>query len=203
MLQDRPASKRKEERAMRKVLAFVLVIILAAAVNQTAWAKKGERLKIGDEFPMFFLKHINGNNFFLNEYVGGKAIHPCKGVIFSFCASYCKPCKKEIPELDKLRDKYGSKGLEIFLVNSGEDRELALGLIKEVNTKIPVLLDRYLVVLNMIGQPGIPHTVLIDKACVVRFINTGFAEDNSEAILKELEHAVEDVLGITSGGSNQ
>jgi len=172
-------------------------------IHAPAWAKKGERLKIGGVFPSFFLKDTNGNNFFLNEYVGEKATNPCKGVIFSFCASYCKPCKKEIPELDKMKDKYGSKGLEIFLINGGEDKELALGLIKEVNTRLPVLLDRYLVVLEMIGEPGIPHTVLLDKAGKVRFINTGFAENNGEEILKELEHAIQDVLGIGSGSSPQ
>jgi len=68
---------------------------------------------------------------------------------------------------------------------------------------VDVLLDRYLIVLNMIGQPGIPHTVLIDKAGKVRFINTGFAESNGSEILKELEHAIEEALGIGSSGSAQ
>jgi len=188
---------------MKKTVHILAVFLLVMTIPGQVVAKKGERLKIGDDFPSFFLKDINGNNFFLNEYVGDKATNQCKAVMFSFCASYCKPCKKEIPELDRLKETYGSKGLEIFLINGGEDRELALGLIKEVNTKLPVLLDRYLIVLNMIGQPGIPHTVLIDKAGKVRFINTGFAESNGSEILKELEHAIEEALGIGSSGSAQ
>ena len=58
-------------------------------------------IRIGDKIPGFFLKDLNGESFFLRDYVGEKAKKNLKAMIFSLSASYCKPCKKEIPELGK------------------------------------------------------------------------------------------------------
>jgi len=150
----------------------------------------------------FYLKDIDGNDFFLNEYAGEKATKNFKGIIFSFCASYCKPCKKEIPELGKLLQKYEGKGLGIFLV-AIEKEDQAQKLIAETKTTIPILLDRYLVMQRLIGFVGIPFTVLIDSNGKVRYMGTSFSEDNAEEIMERLEHAVLGILGIDSGDAGQ
>ena len=160
------------------------------------WAQKGERLKIGDECPGFFVKMIDGENFFLNEYVGEKAPKNIKGLLFSFCSSTCKPCKKEIPELEKMQEKYKDKGLKVILINVGEKEDLARKLIKEVNTNLPLLLDRYMVVSKRLGVTAVPYTILLDAMGKVKYINTGFAEDKTEEFLKILEDAVSAVLEI-------
>ena len=166
------------------------------------WTEKGEGLEIGGDFPSFYLKDIDGNDFFLKEYTGEKAKNNFKGIIFSFCASYCKPCKKEIPELGKLLQKYEGKGLGIFLV-ALEKEDQAQKLIVETETTIPVLVDKHLVVQKLIGFVGIPFTVLIDSNGKVRYMGTSFSEDNAEEIMERLEHAVLGVLGIDSGDAGQ
>lgn len=166
------------------------------------WTEKGEGLEIGDDFPSFYLKDINGNDFFLKEYAGEKATKNFKGIIFSFSASYCKPCKKEIPELGKLLQKYEGKGLGIFLV-AFEKEDQAQKLIDETKTTIPVLVDKYLIMQKLTGFLGLPVTVLIDSDRKVRYIGTGFPEKNAEEIMERLEHAVMGVLGIDSGDTGQ
>ena len=166
------------------------------------WTEKGEGLEIGGDFPSFYLRDINGNDFFLNEYAGEKASKNLKGIIFSFCASWCKPCKREIPELEKLKEKYKDKGLGIFLI-AIEKEELAKSIIEETKTTIPILLDRYLVMQKLIGFTGIPFTVVIDNDKKVRYIGTAFPEGKEAEILERLENAVMGVLGIDSGSAAQ
>ena len=142
-----------------------------------------------------FADQIGGKSFFLNDYVGDKAKNKCKALILSFSASYCKPCKKEIPELGKFIKKYGDKGLAVFIVALEKEFD-ARKLIVETKTTLPVLLDRYLVVPKMIGNRGIPYTVLMDSTGTVKFINTGFSEENAQQFIDKMEKEVMAVLGI-------
>jgi peroxiredoxin len=160
----------------------------------------GYALEIGEEIPSFYLKDIQGNDFFLNEYAGEKSTKDFKGIIFSFCASYCKPCKREIPELEILQEKYKDKGLGIFLI-ALEKEELAKTIIEETNTTIPMLLDKYLVTQKLIGFTGIPFTVMIDTDKKVRYVGSAFPEGKEAETMERLENAAMDVLGIDSGGA--
>ena len=162
----------------------------------------GERLKVGDDIPKFFLKDINGNNFFLNEYIGDTSKKNVNGMLFSFFASYCKPCIKEVPEIEKLQEKYKDKGFVVYLINEGENVELANKFLKQVNTKLPVLMDKYLVLNKLIGNPGVPHIVLINKAGKVKFVSSGFGDEKSDEILRKLENEIMGVLGIAPGNSS-
>lgn len=187
---------------MYKDLILPLIFFLCVMYVDPLLAESGDRIEIGDDFPSFFLKDINGNNFFLSEYVGEKATKNYKGVIFSFGASYCEPCKKEIPELEKLLEKYEDKGLGIYLI-ALEKKDRAQKLIDETKTNLTVLVDRYLVVQKLLGFNGIPFTVLVDDKGKVRLINTAFSEKNADEIMERFEHAVVDVLGIDSGNDAQ
>ena len=187
---------------MYKRNSLLSLCFLCLFLINPLWTERGEGLEIGGDFPSFYLKDINGNDFFLKEYTGEKATKNLKGIIFSFCASYCKPCKKEIPELGKLLQKYEGEGLGIFLV-ALEKEDQAQKLVTETKTTIPVLVDRHLVVQKLIGFVGIPFTVLIDSDRKVRYLGTSFSEENAEEIMERLEHAVVGVLGIDSGDTAQ
>ena len=89
-----------------KLSLFMLGIFIFSSFNVSA----GQRLKIGDDFPKFFLKDIKGNSFFLNDYIGENSSKKVKCLLFSFYASYCKPCVKEVPEVEKLYEKYKALG---------------------------------------------------------------------------------------------
>jgi thiol-disulfide isomerase/thioredoxin len=177
---------------MTGLICFVWVFALSA---QTGYA-----LEIGDDFPSFYLKDIDGNDFFLNEYAGPKATKNLKGIIFSFCASYCIPCKREIPELEKLKDRYREMGIGIFLV-AIEKEELARTIFEETGTTLPMLLDRYMVTQKLIGFTGIPFTVMIDSNKKVRYIGTAFPEGKEAETMKRLDDAAMDIVGADSSGA--
>ena len=163
---------------------------------------KNKALQIGDKLPGFFLKNINGNSFFLDEYVGEKAKNSFKALIFSLSASYCKPCKKEIPELGKLMGKYKDKGLRVFII-ALEKEERARTLIAETKTTIPVLIDKHLLVPKLLGHEGIPFTILVDEEGTVRYINTGFSEKNVDRFMERFENEIMAVLGLDNSGSDE
>ena len=185
---------------MKRIVLVIIGCVLFCLAWNSGPGAQDKAIKIGDTFPGFFLKDVNGKNFFLNNYVGENPKNKCKALILSFSASYCKPCKKEIPEIGKFMKKYGDKGLVVFIIALEKEFD-ARKLIVETKTTLPVLLDRYLVVPKMIGNRGIPYTVLLDEKGTVKLINTGFSEENAQQFIERMENEVIAVLGINNSTS--
>ena len=169
--------------------------ILCLPVLSLGVAAQKKAIRIGDTMPGFFLKDLNGESFFLRDYIGEKAKKNCRALIFSLSASYCKPCKKEIPELGKMMEKYKDKGLGIYIIAIEKEKQ-ARKLVADTKTTIPVLLDKYLVVPKLLGHENIPFTLLIDNEGTVRFINTGFSEKNAMEFIERFENEVAALLGV-------
>jgi len=185
---------------MRKLHTKVLAALLFAAAVSTVAGAQNKTIQVGDTMPGFFLKDIDGEKFFLKDYVGDTAKHEYKAIIFSMCASYCKPCKKEIPELGRMVEKYRDRGLGAFLI-ALEKEDQAKKMIAETETKLPVLIDRYLIVPKLLKRDGIPFTLLVDGSGTVRYINTGFSEGNAPEFIRRFEQKVAELLGVEKDSS--
>jgi len=192
-----PVTHQSRHPASPVVRSFIVFVIVVLTCTGAAHA---QALKAGDTFPSFYLKDIEGTDFFSNQYIGEKAPDTVKAVVFSFCASYCKPCKIEIPELGALAEKYRGQGIEVFLVTL-ENQTLSRELVKETGTKLRVLMDRYLVVQKLVGFQGIPFTVLVDRSGVVKLVNTGFSESQASETIKRLDETVRLILNGSADGS--
>jgi len=186
---------------MKQRLWRVALVLLFSGVTVSICAQEGGHLKIGDKLPGFFLRTMQGENFFLNDHLGDKAKIKCRGILFSFCASWCKPCRKEIPELGTLYNKYKDSGVLFYLVDVGEDRDTASAFAAEIKSPIPMLMDRFQKALETVGRPGLPHTILADSTGTVLFINTGFAETSANEIIEKLEQNIRNLVGSRSGNS--
>jgi len=70
-------------------------------------------LTINDEAPTFYLKDSKGKDFYLSNYIGNVSV---KGIILNFFASYCKPCRNELPILNSLVDESERREIKVVII---------------------------------------------------------------------------------------
>jgi len=116
----------------------------------------------------FTLNSLDGNEYALSRLKGNV-------VIVDFWATWCPPCKREIPHLIEIYNKYKDKGL-IILGVSTEDKVALEAFQKENNINYPILLGTN-EVFQKFGVRSIPHTLFIDKKGKVRKVQIGYADE--------------------------
>lgn len=174
---------------MIKRLIFFILFLLPACV--TAQEKATDTLRVGDVAPPVYLRTLDGKDFFLRDYSGTMRSPKKKSyiVVFSFFATWCKPCKKEIPHLIVLQEQYKSKDVKILLIDVGEEPEKVKEFVKANGVTLPVLMDRYSLVSKKYGAKTLPTLVVIGKDGNVKAIRSGYTDGDEkklDEILKEL-----------------
>lgn len=144
--------------------------------------KQLKKLAIGQESPNFVLSDPAGVSHKLTEYRG-------KWVLIDFWASWCGPCKAELPRLVKLYAQYKSSTFEIIGVSLDKDKSAWMNAIDEYHMTWPQLSDLQFwesTVVPLYGIQSIPFTVLIDPQGIIRYKNLrGTAlQDTLKKILK-------------------
>ena len=123
---------------MKKIFSFILLFILLTADILYAG------LRTGDQAPTFSLRDREGNDFYLSHIVGVTSKKKSEGVILSFFATWCKPCKKELPLINSLVDNLNEKNIQVIIVGMKEDFNSILPLLSELGVDKPIILsDRY------------------------------------------------------------
>ena len=123
--------------------------------------------------PDFTLRTMNGPNLRLQEQRG-------QVVLVNFWATWCGPCRQEIPHLNKLYDKYRASGFVLLGVNIDEDAKVAADLAAKLGVKFPVLLDTDKKVSRLYDMSAMPATVVIDRDGRVRYIHRGYRDGYEE-----------------------
>jgi peroxiredoxin len=121
----------------------------------------------GQKAPDFSLPTLSGPKLSLSSLRGSV-------VIIDFWAQWCEPCKKELPELQKLAKEFGDKDVVILAVNLDKTKENAQRLAHQLGLTIPVLLDPSGSVAGMYDLPKMPTSFLVDKRGIVRYVHEGF-----------------------------
>ncbi len=113
-----------------------------------------------------------------------------KVTFLTFFASWCSPCRRELPELDKLAAKYADKGFQVIAVGVDTDDDKARGFVQEVGTKVPVVLDPDAKMLGQFRVHNMPTGVLVDRSLTIRHKQVGYGTKT----LPELEKAIAKIL---------
>ena len=138
-----------------------LLLVLALAAPAFAGVTKGQRA------PDFALPTLSGSRMSLASLRG-------KVVVVDFWAQWCEPCKKELPQLDKLAKEFAGKNVVILAVNLDKTKDNAQKLAQQLGLSLPVLLDPAGSVAATYDLPKMPTSFLIDKKGIVRFVHEGF-----------------------------
>ena len=146
-------------------------------------------LKIGAPAPTFYAKTLENKSFFLSDSLK-KNTNP---FVFSFFATWCIPCRKEIPALDTIRTKFPT--IDFYLINvSGlqqgkrvlkEDPILVKKLIQSLGTTMPVLMDKYGNAAQKYDALILPKLVVIDSGRIA-YAHTGYEEGDEKKLIEIL-----------------
>lgn len=127
--------------------------------------------------PDFTLKSLQGSNLKLSEQAGNV-------VLLNFWASWCGPCRKEMPLLNDLHNKYKPLGFTVLGVNVEEDTAPAKAFIGDRPVDFPILFDRTNKVSKLYDVIAMPTTVVIDRNGKMRFLHKGYQDGDEKAYRK-------------------
>jgi thiol-disulfide isomerase/thioredoxin len=151
--------------AITVVLAAAVVVLFASrSRNHNNGTQPGGPLGAGDvagavapEFELPVLDS-NGKTLKLSELKG-------KAVVLNFWATYCVPCKTEMPWLVEMQKQYGTQGLQILgVTKDGDSEKTASGFTKKMGVNYPILLGTGKVEDLYGGIDGLPTTFFIDRS---------------------------------------
>ena len=129
--------------------------------------------------PDFTLPSLDGPNLRLQEQRG-------QVVMINFWATWCGPCRVEMPHLARLYEKYRGSGFTVLAVNIDEDPHKAAHLAKQVGMRFPVLLDTDKKVSRLYDLSTMPSTVLVDRDGRVRYIHRGYRDGYEQTYEKQI-----------------
>ena len=138
--------------------------------------------EFGSRLPDFSVKDLDGRKLSSAELRG-------KVVIIDFWATWCEPCKKEMPGYQKLMDRYGSQGLTVVGLKSSMmlDTENPLRFARRMGVRYPLVVATDELTRKFGGIEGLPTTMLYDRAGILRKKIIGFEYTSViEAELKPL-----------------
>ena len=147
-------------RILRSLIAATVCTLAAASAFAVAPAANASA-------PDFTLRGADGRNVRLDELRG-------QVVLVNFWATWCGPCREEMPHLETLYEKYHKSGFVLLGVNVDDDPHVALATAAKLNVSFPVLLDTDKKVSKLYDLNTMPSTVVIDRDGKMRFLHRGY-----------------------------
>ncbi len=143
---------------MKKWLCLVLVVLLVVS----AGCRKAQPLpQEGSPAPDFTLKDLSGRDVRLKDLQG-------KVVIVNFWATWCPPCRGEVPSMVKLNEAMAGKEFQMLAISIDEGgKEAVEGFFRDSGARLPALLDSEQKVSKMYGTTGVPETFVVDKKGII------------------------------------
>jgi len=137
------------------------------------------------EAPDFSLPSRSGKTLSLDQFKG-------QVVMINFWASWCGPCRHEMPLLDDIYRHYGKMGFTLLGVNVEPDRGSALAWLKQTPVSFPILFDAQNKVSKLYGVDVMPTTVFIDRKGNLRMVHVSYNPGDENAYLNEIRALVQE-----------
>jgi peroxiredoxin len=144
--------------AAKSAVAIVVTLVFSAAVVAA---------DVSGPAPDFTLKSRDGKNVRLSELQG-------QVVMINFWASWCGPCRQEMPHLEDIHEEYADYGFTLLGINVDEKQELAEKLLAQIPVNFPILFDPSSTVSKQYNVDAMPTTILIDRDGSLRHLHRAY-----------------------------
>jgi len=180
---------------MKRYKTFILCWFGLFILAQNVYAQETANLEVGDPAPTFFLRTLEDENFFLS-----KEIKPESPIILAFYATWCVPCRQEIPALEKMMTDPSLKNIRLYYVNVGglmaADEAGDVVKQREESDKVrrhqakfkmshPILMDHYALTAQKFNAESLPTLVVISGDGKIKYLHHGY-KPGDEILLKRI-----------------
>jgi peroxiredoxin len=160
---------------MRSWKSLIFTVILASSLL----AAGAQALDEGARLPEIGLNDLSGKRVDVASLKG-------KVVIVDFWATWCAPCKQELPLLEKLYQKYKARGLVIVGVSVDQEEANVGAFVKQLKLSFPVVHDKAHAVADRVKPPKMPSSYVVDRNGVVRHLHGGFRSGDEAKLESEI-----------------
>jgi thiol-disulfide isomerase/thioredoxin len=154
-------------RAAAFLVAALALAVPAAAKELKAWK--------GGATPALALQDVRGRDHRLEDYRG-------RVVVINFWATWCEPCRDEMPSMQRLKEKMAGAPFALLAVNYAEGNARVEEFLKKVPVDFAILMDRDAAVSRRWQARVLPYTVVIDPAQRIRYTVTGELDWSAPAV---------------------
>jgi thiol-disulfide isomerase/thioredoxin len=163
----------------KKIFAASAILIIIAVAQISCTKSATDTLEIGYTAPNFRLRNLDGREVSLDQFKG-------KVVLLDFWATWCSPCRKTMPLLERLQREF-PKNMALLAINLQESSSVVRDYVREQNIDSEVLLDEDGAVGSAYGAEAIPLQVLIDKEGKLRRIQAGLGPSTVAQLRAEIQ----------------
>ncbi len=119
-------------------------------------------------------------------------LHDLKGekiTVIDFWTTWCRPCRKAIPELNKIYKAYKGQGVQVIGINCDGPRTVAKvpGVSRTLEIEYPVLIDINSDVINSLNPGNFPTLIILDRDNKIQYFHEGFVPGEEEEFIAAIE----------------
>ncbi len=143
-----------------RIFSLVLVVVAVVVIGCSPGSSPS-KVEVGSPAPDFVLRGLDGTQYRLSDLRG-------KVVFVNLWATWCPPCREELPSMVRFYQEYHGRGVEILAVSEDRDVGAVRRAILRYGIPFPVLMDEDKRVYNLYRATGVPETHLIDRRGILR-----------------------------------
>jgi cytochrome c biogenesis protein CcmG/thiol:disulfide interchange protein DsbE len=181
----------REIKMKKRQYGFILILVCIILAATVVGVRLGSRHQAADSAkpvegfpaPNFTLKDLSGRNITLNAVTARNKV-----TLLNFWATWCAPCRAEIPDFVKLYGKYSSRRVTVLAVNLREQPRTVKRFVTKAGMRFPILMDTTGKTSDLYQIFSIPSTFIIDQKGTIRSVIKGSTN------LKTLEARIRPLL---------
>lgn len=173
----------KVKRATYKHIGHRNVFLGAIFSIAAFFSATSQALSLGKSAPDFTLKSMMGQNLNLAEQRGNI-------IVINFWASWCGPCRTEMPILQEFHNQYQDLGVAVWGVNVEQQNQAGLDYIQELGVDFPIFFDASNTISAAYNVEAMPTTVIIDRNGNVRSVFRGYQKGYEKKYAKVIKQLI-------------